>query len=257
MSLVQSALGGHGSQSFTTAGGTLGTITVSLPQATTAGNLLVLQCTHHQTLSTGTGLMASSFNNPTGIAGAWTTNGTSTFLLNGGNGPSGQKVACQLFFRTNCPSVSGGTVISIAVGVNSGSATGSESYEFAFYEFSGITSTLSGNNALDGNAQNNNTTGLPSTANLNTTKTDLIIVTAVGDTTTLTPAAAYTGGITLSNVSAISQLQYQLNVAPGSISTAWGAGSQTNCGCQAMAFQAPAGGGGFSGTSVNYGYLFG
>ena len=252
---MQSALGGHNSFAFTTAGGVSPAVTVSLPQATTAGNLLVLVCTHHQVLTSGSGLMASSFNNPTGITGAWTTNGISNFNLNGAAGPNGEKVSCQMYFRTNCPSVSGGTVISIAVGVNSGSAAGTETYEFAFYEFSGIT-TLSGNNAVEVNRTNNNTTGIPSTTNLATTHTDLIIVTGVGDTTSLTPGTGYTGGITLSNVNAISQTQYQLNTPAGSVATGFSVGTQTDCGCQAMAVL-PGAGGGFSGTSVNYGYLFG
>jgi hypothetical protein len=249
-SLVQSGLGGHGSGSFTTAGGTLSAITYTVPQTTVAGNFLILVCTHHQTLTAGTGAMASSFNNPTGVTG-WTTNGTSNYLINSGSGAGSQKVACQMFFKPNAASVPSTTVVSVAVGVNSGSASGNESYEFAFYEFSGV-SILSGNNTIDTQATNNSTTGVPGTTNLTTAKTDLVIVTGVGNSGALTAASGYTLGITLANVSATSQMQYQLDTPSGTVATAFGSGSQTNCGCQAIAFLPPP-----ATAKNNYGFFFG
>jgi len=249
-SLVQSGLGGHGSGTFTTARGTLSAITYTIPQTTVAGNFLVLVCTHHQTLTAGTGAMASSFNNPTGVTG-WTTNGVSSYSINGGSGAGSQKVSCQMFFKPNAASVPSTTVVSVAVGVGSGSASGNESYEFAFYEFSGV-SILSGNNAIDTNAQINNTTGVPSAGNLTTLQSDLVIVTGVGNSGALTAASGYTLGITLSNVSATSQMQYQLSAPVGTVATAFGSGSQTNCGCQGMAFKPlPATG------NNSYGFFFG
>ena len=245
-SLVQSGLGGHGSGTFTTAGGTLSAITYTVPTTTTTGNFLALVCTHHQTLTAGTGLMASSFNNPTGVTG-WTTNGISNYFINSGSGAGSQKVSCQVFFKKNAASVTSGTVISVAVGVGSGSASGNESYEFAFYEFSGV-----GTLGLETQAINNNTTGVPSTANLTTTKADLILVTAVGNGGAVTAGSNYNLGITLSNVSAMSQIQYQLDAPAGSVATGFGSGTQTNCGCQAMAFfPAPSTG------NNSYGFYFG
>src|SRR4029077_4895501 len=153
------------------------------PSTTTPGSLLLFVATHHQAVTGGTGgPNGSAFTTPTGLGATdsfWHNQGGPTFAT-GGN-----RVVTTIFYippLNHTAPIAGGTTISTTVSIGAQTFSSSELLECGFYEFSGINATFSGGGSVETSSlTNNGTSASPSTANLNTTKTDLIFVTAIGN----------------------------------------------------------------------------
>lgn len=232
--LVQSALGTNQSGSFTTSGGVLFlNCTATFPSNTTVGSLLVLIAYHNQHRTSGSGFAPASFV----ISGGVTWNS----LLSAGFDGTADRQNSTLFFRGNSPSVSSGTTITAQLQTSggAGAANGTEVAEFAIYEFSGLVasnSTVVGGALIDTNStRSSQTGGSPSTVNLTTTVSDLVLAFFKGNSSNDTAGTGYALGQNMVAATA-GQMQYNGNVSSGSISTAF-VGAQTNWGCAAVAFK--------------------
>lgn len=151
-----------------------------------------------------------------------------------------------VYYIQNAASMSVGTTVN-ALTAGSGH-TMSMNVEFTLYEFSGVATA----SALDKHAQRFST-GIPGTANLPTTTTDLVVVAYSGVVgSNLTAGSGYTLG-TNAIVSVLGQTQYSLNVASGSIATSFG-GSVGTYGATAAAFKSASPGSG--GVVRHKGYVF-
>jgi hypothetical protein len=250
MSLVQSALGGNNSASFTSgAGGTVST-TGSFSSTTTAGNLLVLLLTTAQHRTSGSGFApASSSVSTAGIT--WSAN-----LLNAGPGDIGaDRNGIGLFACGNAPSVASSTITTVTDAPSPSSANGTQAIEFALYEFSGVSTSFSdystGNGLVNAKAvQNGASGGTVNPGNITTTKTCLIVSYFRGNSSNISAGAGYLLGQNMA-VLTVGQTQYALDVASGVNATAF-SGTQTNWGAGAVAFQAPN-----VVASNSYGFFFG
>jgi hypothetical protein len=244
IALAQSSLGTHTSFAYTNAGAT-SPITCTVGSTTTAGSLLVILVYWHNTGATPPATGGAGF--PTGGSGlTWRQSGA------GGFNSGGDRASTEIFYAGNAPSQSGGTVFTLSGTAGNGFGAGTSKYECVFYEFTGIVASTSSGILENASATiSTQTASTPHTANLTTTKTDLILVSFIGTGTSITAGSGYTLGIDAGNVTGIGQLQYALNVAPGSIATAFN-GSQALWGGFAVAFAPiPATGG------ASYGFFFG
>lgn len=244
MVLVQSRLGGSGSQGSTPAPWTLTSSAVGFSSTTTAGNLLVCACygrTSSATTGVGNGNLTPTTSGITwtsaGIQNAWSvTPGTTGGSYN-------------IYYSANAPSITSATTTAVAHSTAGSGFSASMSVEFALYEFSGI-ATTSPVNVTRAPGQS---TGTPGAGTLTTTLTDLVIVAFSGNSANATAGSGYTLGVNMT-VSTTGQLQYALDVPAGGQATAFTPGAQTNFAAGAVGFKiAPAP----ASTPRTYGFFFG
>src|ERR1700675_962112 len=140
MALVQSALGGNNSGSFTSGAGGTTVCTGTFGSNTTLGNLLVVVCYHKQVVTSGIGFAGaiSSVSTP-GVT--W-----SASLVTNGFDSSPNRQGVTMFACGNCPAISSGTLTTFTITNTVSSANGSEVIEFALYEFSGVSNVFTNYN---------------------------------------------------------------------------------------------------------------
>jgi len=125
-------------------------------------------------------------------------------------GPFARRVV--IYYSRNSPSIASGTVWQITATRVGATETAIQACIFEFGPCDGT---------LDQTASNSGTSSVPATANLITTAKDVIVCGEVGNSTTIA-GAGYTLGPSLPNTPAQGSTQYQLNIASGSIPTAFG-----------------------------------
>jgi hypothetical protein len=240
IALVQSFLGGNVSATGTSPF-TVGTATASLPQATGAGNLLVIVVggtSHAHTVGHFEG--PNTAISVPGIA-SWITPAGNLWrestITTGGN--------TNIYYAANAPSVPMGTTVSVTFSMAGSGVTYDVVGEFTFYEFSGVATS----SPVDASRSPGSSTGVPTAGNLVTSFTDLVISGYGGNSSNATAGATYTLGIPMS-VAQFCEIQYILNQPAGTINTSFGSGSQTNFGGFATSFKpAP--------PPVAHGFIFG
>lgn len=235
IALVQSRAGGSatgsGSMSFSTFN--LASSAVGFSSPTTAGNLLVYVAWSHYSL-TSAGSFALLDVVPTTSGFSWGSSfGTNWSSVSGGAGNCGQ---ISIYYIPNAASMSVTTVATS--GINGSGTITSANVEFSLYEFSGVAIS----SPLDKfTGTQNGVSSTPSTSNLATTATDLVIASFGGNQTgsNISAGTSYTLGVN-ATVSTVGQTQYQLNVPSGSVATAFSGGTEPNWGCYAMSFKTAA-----------------
>jgi hypothetical protein len=229
IALVQSALGGNVSGTAGTTPTTLTTSAAGFSSNTTAGNVLVCVVFGRYT-STHSGFFSGlNFLTPVTMGITWVAAvgpswNDSTNTTGGG---------AQIFYAANAPSISSSTTTTVQIqSSGSGSQVGGPmSGEFMLYEFSGVAHS----SPIDTFRSPAHSTGTPNPGTMVTSKTDLIMSIFSGDSGNISAGPGYSLGIN-ATVPTTGQLQYELNVAPGSVATAF-SGSQTNYGASAVAFK--------------------
>lgn len=231
IALVQSALGGSASATIG-AGVTNIDATGNFSLTTGAGNLLVFIVYSRQTINSGFGGFGSF-----GFSGI-TSGLTWVNKVNGGyqgaSTPGGVRTTTQIFLCPNAASISSATITTVRNGFFVPAATNiTVAHEFSLYEFSGVntaTNTTTGGALVDLSAAlSNQTSSVPNIGSVTTTKSDLVIVSFIGDSGVAVAGASYSLGQSMAVVTR-GQAQYQLNSAVGSIATAFASGSQGNWG---------------------------
>jgi len=207
IALVQSNAGGYqigfsGSATSSAAG---------FSSNTTSGNLLV--CIVWATSSNST--------NPT-----IDTPVTSGFTWTQAVAKSGVELGCSIFYIANASQMTTAKTTTVEV-----TGSGTVQVEFSLYEFSGLTSGVS----VDTTESNDGTSTAPSTTNLSTSATDLIICACEATSSAGTHKLGYTAGIASSSLN-YGVAEYILNQVSGSIATGFG-GTQTDWVCVAVAFK--------------------
>lgn len=134
--------------------------------------------------------------------------------------------AFSIVYLQNCPAASAGDTLTVQFVFAGTGNTHTITCEFAAYVFTGVQTNVNPSNIVDVSRSPAASSGTPTTSNLPTTVTDLILVGFMGDTGNISQGAAYTLGINMTTAT-FSQFQYILNQASGSISTAF-SGTQTN-----------------------------
>lgn len=225
ITLVQSNRGGAASISGVTPL-TATTNAVGFASPTTSGNLLVAiaRATSNTTAGAPSGFL------PTTSGYTWGPKSGGQFFTT----PQGGVAA--LYFIQNATSMPTTTATSwSAAEGGSGVTVTSLKAEFELYEFSGIAAVASDTSAnlVSGNAT-------PSTANLVTTATDLIVSFYCGNSalgTAVAAGTAFTLGFS-ATLAAVGQMQYQLNVPAGTVTTSFGGSFAGSWACGAIAFKA-------------------
>lgn len=193
---------------------------------TTAGNLLIFVIWARQTTNSGLNTTIQAGGTPATAGITWTSV-TKTQWTDGSTESGGIAV----YYCLDAPSIDPSTLTSITVSNNNGlNPNVTLKVETALFEFSGLTGTL----ADASNAQQS--TGIPQTANLTATGTDLAFVAYQGNDvggSNVIPGSGYLEGAR-AVVAKLGQTQYQSNVS-GSVSTAFG-GSVPNYAAIAVAF---------------------
>jgi len=244
ISLAQSSLGTHTSFGYTNTGAN-SPITCTCGSTTTAGSLLVIIVYWHTTGATPPATGGAGF--PSGGSGLTWRQTISGGYLSGGN-----RASTEIFYAGNAPQQASGTVFTLSGFAGNGFGVGTALYECVLYEFTGIIASTSTGVLENASAiLSTQSASTPHTANLTTTKTDLIIASFIGTGSAITAGSGYTLGIDSTNISGIGQLQYALNVSPGSIATSF-TGTQALWGGFSIAFVPIATTGGAS-----YGFFFG
>lgn len=225
IALVQSTAGGSGTLASTTPF-TVTTSTATFGSNTTSGSLLI--CVVWATTTSGTSQDQPNSSGPCSTSGfTWTT-----AVTNVGNGSGLSAGMVGLYYIANASSMSNATTTTwTASAPGSGNALTLKA-EFSLYEFSGISPSSVVDVFTSRAAQ---TGGTPTTSNLNTTLTDLVIVALNAIGSNISAGAGYTLGVN-ATVATVGQTQYQLNVAAGSIPTAF-SGTETAWGALAVAFK--------------------
>lgn len=213
ISLKQSNAGGHG------AGTTSATTSaVGFTSNTTAGSMLV--CVAYASAASA----VPTISVPVTSGFTWT--------LGASEGGSSANTRVAISYIPNASSMA----TSVTTTVTATAATGVVDVEFALYEFSGVATS----SPVDTSQVAQGTAATPSTTNLSTTNTDLILVAACGAASSAGAAGSgYTLGITSSHQISgnVGQTQYILNQASGSIATAGFGTSWTGWGVVAIAFK--------------------
>jgi hypothetical protein len=249
-SIVQGAAGQF--SVFQQAGGT-DTVTASVDfdaydggVATTAGNTLVAICMGFALNESGYGYPGTPpipvIDAPTTPGLTWQLPGASAgaALASGGGGFSSD---VAIYFCPNAPSISTSTLTSLTV------TTAGNVYVISaliyLLEIGGTNGVVDAVEENEGAAS-----AVPSTANLSTTETDLILVASSSGAGNIAPGQEGPGYTLLADGN-YAGVQYILNEAAGSIATAFGSGISywPAWGCVAVAFQ-PSGGGGGGGGST-------
>jgi len=244
IALAQSSLGTNTTFGYTNTGAS-SPITCTVGSTTTAGSLLVIIVYWHNSGATPPATGGAGF--PSGGSGLTWRQTTA-----GGYNSGGNRASTEIFYAGNAPQQAAGTVFTLSGTAGNGFGVGTSSYECVFYEFTGIIASTSSGILENASATiSTQSASTPHTANLTTTKTDLIIASFIGTGSAITAGSGYTLGIDSTNVGGIGQLQYALNVAPGSIATAF-TGTQALWGGFSIAFvPIPSTGG------ASYGFFFG
>jgi hypothetical protein len=222
MTLVQSVQGGNNSGSFS-GNGSL-TCTGNFPVNTTAGNFVAVVCF---TSSTGT---FSGLNISSSLTGGPAMNPTGGFTATR-NAPLWKGTGI-IFFLGNASSISSGTTLTYHAtisGIGSGSAT--VVCEMYLLEFSGVKKTAS---PEDNGAISNGTSSTPDVGAIGTADIDLMLGAMVGVTGNISAGTGYTLAASMPTVQ-FAQIQYALNVATGSVATAW-SGTEEKWGAIGLAF---------------------
>lgn len=213
IAIKQSNAGGHGAGTTPTT-----TSAAGYSANTTAGSLLVCVVYASATSSVPT------INIPSTSGFTWT--------LASSEGGSSAETRVAIYYITNASSMA----TSVTTTVTATATTGVVDVEFDLYEFSGVVTA----SPVDTSQVAQGTAATPSTANLSTSLTDLIIVAACGAASGAGAAGAgYTLGITASHQIGgnVGQLQYILNKPSGSIATAGFGTGWTGWGMVAIAFK--------------------
>jgi len=217
--LVQSKLGGSGSGSSSP----VVSSAVGFNSNTTAGNLLVCvvwgTLTHSNSLSSPPTLSLAT----TGLS--WSLAKTALYADIAGD--TGGRVS--IYYVANAPSISSSTT---TVATATGSSISSMNVQFALYEFSGVQQSSP---VDDLEATNTGSGAPPSTPNLSTSATDLILVACISEDAITGAGSGFTLGVAGSGN--LAATQYILNKASGSIATAFGTSAPDPWGCCAAAFK--------------------
>lgn len=253
ITLVQSAVGGSVSGSGVATPGypfSLTTSAVGFGSPTTPGNFLV--CVVWADLSWN--------NYPIGFTGTSVPSTPGFTWLTPCEAGVGSVAALYnrwvwIFCIPNAASMTSATTFTMGVNTGGTSTNVTIALEFSLYEFSGIDTSAgalppsyvagidvagAGHDGT-GSATSPQTNatyplGVPALGYLPTTTTDLVIVAvAAAPGGSLGPGSGYVSGISAS-VAVTGETQYQLNAAPGSVSTAFG-GTVINWACAAVAFK--------------------
>lgn len=241
MLLVQSRLGGSGSQGSTAAPWTLTSSAVGFSSTTTAGNFLICACygrISSATVGTGNGNLV-----PTTTGITW----TSATLNAWSTTPGTTGGSLNIYYAANAPSITSATTTTVAHSIAGSGFSAAMSVEFALYEFSGVATT----SPVDATRATSQSTGTPGVGNITTSNTDLLVVGFSGNSANATAGSGFTLGVNMT-VSTTGQLQYKFSVPPGTNATAFTPGSQTNFAALAVGFKSapPA-------TGTTYGFFFG
>lgn len=219
IALVQSNIGGTASTaSCTSPSCSVTTGAVGFGAPTTAGNFLVLIAWARTSGTGGAGHAAEApFAIPTTSGFSWTSFGGT--WANGSGFSATEAGGEVIYYIPNAASMSVTTTVT-AITTGSGNAMSLRT-EFDLYEFSGVAHA----SVVDASIGTAFTTGTPQGGTLATSQSDLVIVTYSGIAGTNTTAGSgYILGFD-ATVPVLGQTQYAMNVAPGSIATAFGGGS--------------------------------
>jgi hypothetical protein len=239
MSLVQSTDGGNGSNTGTTPF-SISSSAVGFGSSTTAGNLLV--CVGYINATTpGANAGGASFQGLPATAGlTWVLAAAHSVSASSGylNGASNRSGSVAIWYAANAPSIAPSATTVVTAHDSGSGFTETITVEFTLYEFSGVATAT----PVDVVKNVPGTFGGSGTVNpgtLVTTGTDLVLVAFIGNQSNISAGASYTLGVNATSATT-GQAQYQLNVASGSIATAF-TGSQTNFGATAVGFLPPSG----------------
>lgn len=231
IALAQSFLGGNNTTTAVTPFNL--TASATFPSAVAAGSCIVMHATSKTNVS---GSSPTLQPNVTGGPFANWNNVSTAINI---SSPAATRTV-WIAYLPNSPAITLGDTIS-AVFVMGGSGVNTTLLvEFAVYVFTGVQTTGSKFSPLETSHVLTGTSSTPSTANLVTVNTDLILSAFFGDSGNLSAGSGYTLGTNMT-VNTFGSLQYILNQASGSIATAFSGGTETNWAAASMALKpAPA-----------------
>lgn len=231
ISLIQSFLGTNGSITNTTP--FTQTLTATFPNPVTAGHCLVVFAAQNVTApSSGQRETANVIAAVTGgPAGNWRGAVGQTV-----NTSSTQQQSFQILYLQNCPAISAGDTITVSFVFAGSGVSHTITSEFAVYEFSGLGIFANPSNLVDTFRAPAAGSGTPSAGNIILSFNDLLMAGYSGNTGNILAGSGYTLGINMT-VATFAQLQYQLNVTPGTYATAF-VGTEANYGAGAAALKA-------------------
>jgi hypothetical protein len=245
ISLVQSFLGTNGSTTNTTP--FTQTLTATFPNPVTAGHCLVVFAAQNVTATTSgnreTATVLTSV--PGGPAANWRGAVGNTV-----NVSSTQQQQFQILYLQNCPALTTSDSITVSFVFAGSGVSHTITSEFAVYEFSGVLTAANPSNVVDTTRSPAASTGTPSAGNIILSFNDLLMAAYTGNTGNIVAGSGYTLGINMT-VATFAQLQYQLNVTPGTYATAF-VGTESNYGAGAVGLKAAASTG-----ALAFGSLFG
>ena len=223
MNILQSKLGGHGTDPTNAVSSAVG-----FTSTTTAGSLLILVgwCYCIATNSASVALNTPAVLN----SQAWTLAGAKQTYHNASTKESG---AVGIWYIANTTSFDNTHTCTLSASL----ATGTEvDVEFALYEVSGIATTT----PVDVAAGTNNSSGSSTVINAGTltaTVTDFVIAASIEINAKAAAGSGYTLGIQPNYLTNYGSSQTELNVAAGSVPTAFGT-SESYWAAEAVAFKA-------------------
>lgn len=219
IALAQSFLGANGTQT------NVSPFTLSLssifPSSVAAGSCIVVFG------SATTNVFSSSPTMNPSVTGGPTANWVSSSGTSINIAAPASTRSCYIYYLQNCPAINAGDSISVPFTVGGSGVSTQITAEFAVYVFTGVLAGANKFSPQDVTRNNNGTASTPSTTNIVTTKTDLILAGFVGDSGNISAGAGYTLGINMS-VATFGQLQYILNQPAGSIATAFSGGTESH-----------------------------
>lgn len=231
IALAQSFLGGNATHTAVTPY-TL-TANATFPSAVAAGSCIVMHATAKTNVSSS--IPALQPNVTGGPFSSWNAASTSINIAS----PTSTR-GVWIAYIPNSPAITLGDTISAAFVMGGSGINTTLLVEFSVYVFTGVQTTGGKFAPLETSHVNTGTSSTPSTANLVTANTDLILSAFFGDSGNLSAGSGYTLGTNMT-VNTFGSLQYILNQSSGSIATAFSGGTETNWAAAAMALKpAPA-----------------